>query len=155
MSVTDAYLPPSEFLRAVIRQDVLLEDQANLRCLMEMTRDEQTENRDWAALLLAQHDFDTPEVRAALLGAAEDENAVVRAEAILGVAKRDRLLALPFLQKELAEDAVALPIFEAAAIVADASLVEDLRAFAEPSADESLDKQALGALKACEAAQRP
>jgi hypothetical protein len=151
--MADAYLPPSKFLQAVIEDEALLEDEANLGRLMDMTRDAHPENRDWAALLLAQQDMDTPEVRAALLRAAKDENAVVRAEAILGLAKRDRLLALPFLQKELARNGVALPIFEAAALVADASLVDDLRAFAEPSGDESLDKQALEALKACEAAQ--
>lgn len=153
IQVTGEYLPPSEFLRTIIREEAWLEDGATLGRLIKMMKDKHLDNRDWAALLLAQHDTDSPEIRAGLLGAAEDENAVVRAEAILGLARPDRLLALPLLQKELANDGVALPVFEAAAIVADASLVDDLRAFAEPSSDESLDYLALEALTACEAAR--
>lgn len=151
----DAYLPPSEFLQAIVRDEVTLtgsdEAEINLRRLIAMTKDADPENRDWAALLLAQEDVDTEDVRAALVGAARDENAIVRAEAILGLAQRDKSVALPFLRKELAGDAVALPIFEAAAIVADASLVDDLRAFASPCGDATVDRAAEAALRACEA----
>ena len=75
--------------------------EANLARLIAMMRDKDPANRDWATLLLAQQDFDTPRVRDALLGAAEDENEYVRAEAILGLAQRDKALALPLLQREL------------------------------------------------------
>lgn len=150
----DRYVPPSGFLRAVIDEDVPLIGSAfataNLQRLIEMTRDKDPANRDWATLLLAQQDLDTPEVREALLRAAEDDNDAVRAEAIFGVAQRDKALALPLLQKELARKYVAMPIFEAAALVADPSLVDDLRAYAQPSGDEFLDQLALDALKACE-----
>ena len=154
--MTDAYLPPSEFLRAVIRDEATLsgseEAAINLDRLISLTKDADPENRDWAALILAQEDVDTEEVRTALVHAAQDENATVRAEAILGLAHRDKSLALPFLRQELAGDAVALPIFEAAAIVADPSLVEDLRAFASPSGDVTVDEAARQALRACGAA---
>ncbi|MBA2636525.1 MAG: HEAT repeat domain-containing protein, partial [Sphingomonas sp.] len=89
--------------------------------LIALTRDEHSANRDWATLLLAQQDTDTAEVREALLGAAEDENEYVRAEAILGLAQRDKALALPLLQRELGHERVAVPLFEAAALVADPS----------------------------------
>jgi hypothetical protein len=152
--MNDRYAPPSEFLRAVIDEDAPLAGSnfatANLRRLIEMTRDKDPANRDWATLLLAQQHLDTPEVREALLCAAEDDNDAVRAEAILGVAQRDKALALPLLQKELARRSVAMPIFEAATLVADPSLVDDLRAYAPPSADDLLDRRALDALKACE-----
>jgi hypothetical protein len=155
--MTDAYLPPSEFLQAIVRDEVTLsgseEAQINLHRLIAMTKDADPENRDWAALLLAQEDVDTDEVRRALVRAAQDESAVVRAEAVLGLALRDKSVALPFLRNELAGDAVALPIFEAAALVADASLAEDLRAFASRSGDATVDKAAEEALRACEAAR--
>lgn len=150
-------MPPSDFLKAVIDENVPLVGSdyasANLRRLIEMTRDEDVANRDWATLLLSQQDLDTPEVREALLHAAEDENDAVRAEAILGLAQRDKAVALPLLQKELSRKSVAMPIFEAAALVADSSLVEDLREFAAPSGDDFLDRWALDALKACETGQ--
>lgn len=154
--MTERYEPPSAFLRTLIEDDAPLVGgeyaEANLRRLIAMTRDEHPANRDWAALLLAQQEIDTPDVRDALLGAAEDENEYVRAEAILGLAQRDKALALPLLQRELCGASVALPLFEAAAIVAHPSLAVDLRAFSEPSGDDFLDSLAIEALEACEAA---
>jgi hypothetical protein len=67
------------------------------------------------------------------------------------LAQRDKALALPLLQRELSGGVVPLPLFEAAAIVADPSLASDLRAFAQPSGDDFLDGLAVEALRACEA----
>ena len=154
-SMTERYEPPSEFLKALIDDDAPLvggeHAEDNLRRLMDMMRDELPTNRDWATLLLAQQDIDTVEVREALLGAAEDENEYVRAEAILGLAQRDKAAALPLLQRELSGEFVPLPLFEAAAIVAHPSLAADLRAFAKPSGDDFMDNLAAQALEACEA----
>ncbi|MEG3153277.1 HEAT repeat domain-containing protein [Sphingomonas sp. RB1R13] len=150
------YDPPSDFLKFLIEDDASLsgdDADANLRRLISLTRDEHPANRDWATLILAQQDADTSKVRQALLTAADDENEYVRAEAILGLAQRDRASALPFLQRELGGDHLALPLFEAAALVADASLIENLRAFANPSGDALMDEIATKALEACEAAQ--
>src|SRR3546814_19431412 len=93
-----------------------------------MTRDGDAVNRDWATLLLAQQNADTPEVRAALLRAAEDESDTVRAEAVLGVPQRDKALALPLLRSAMARKSISMPILAAAALAADPSLVADLRA---------------------------
>jgi hypothetical protein len=153
--MAERYEPPSEFLKALSDDDAPLvggpHAEANLRRLVEMTRDKHPANRDWATLLLAQQDMDPPEIRDALLRAAEDENQYVRAEAILGLAQRDKALALPLLQRELSGGVVPLPLFEAAAIVADPSLASDLRAFAQPSGDDFLDGLVVEALRACEA----
>lgn len=155
--MTARYAPPSGFLRAVIDEDAPLSGSdfaaANLRRLIEMTRDGNAVNRDWATLLLAQQEADTPEVREALLRAAEDESDAVRAEAVLGIAHRSKALALPLLRRELARKAISMPILEAAALVADPSLVEDLRAFAHSSGDDLVDNLAVTALKACEAGE--
>ena len=156
--MAERYLPPSEFLKKLIDDDAPLaageHGAANLRRLIGMTSDPHPANRDWATLLLAQQEIDTADVRGALLRAAEDENEYVRAEAILGLAQRDKTLALPFLQRELSGEFVPLPLFEAASIVAHPSLATDLRAFVEPSGDDFLDGLALEALGACEGAER-
>ena len=156
--MAEGYLPPSDFLKTLIEDDAPLvggdHAYANLTRLIEMTHDKDPANRDWATLLLAQEDIDTSQVRDALLRAAEDEHECVRAEAILGLAQRDKAVALPLLQRELRGEQVATPLFEAAALVADPSLAEDLRAFASPSGDTFLDELASKALAACEAADR-
>lgn len=132
----DRYEPPSAFLKSLIEDDSsLTEDRSgqSLVRLIGLMSDKETANRDWATLILAQQEIDTQAVRNALLAAAEDKDEHVRAEAILGLAQRDKATALPLLQRELSRDSVALPLFEAAALVADASLAEPLRAFSEPS----------------------
>lgn len=149
----ERYLPPSDFLQAVINEDVPFGEhdfgEKNFARLIEMTRDADPANRDWATLLLSQLGMDRPDVRAALVKAAEDENSAVRAEAILGLAQMHRGLALPLLRKELKGDHVNMPLLEAATIVADVSLVEDLEAFAEPSGNKLLDQMVVDAINAC------
>jgi hypothetical protein len=153
--MSERYEPPSEFLQALLHDDAPLavgaHAESNLRRLIAMTKDVHPANRDWATFLLAQQDLDTDEVREALLGAADDEDGFVRAEAILGLAQRDKALALPLLQRELSGESVALPLFEAACVVADPSLLADLLAFAEPSGNSRLDGLALEAIDACKA----
>ncbi len=151
----DRYEPPSAFLKSLIEDDARLtgaDADSNLSRLIVLMRGEHPANRDWATLLLAQQDIDTAEVREALLGAAEDENDYVRAEAILGLAQRDKAVALPLIRRELGHERVAIPLFEAAELLADPSLVDDLRDFALTSDDASLDELANKALRACEAA---
>lgn len=151
----DRYEPPSAFLKSLIEDDAPLsgaDGESTRSRLMMLMRDDHPANRDWATLLLAQQDLDTDEVRQALLAAAEDENDFVRAEAILGLAQRDRMLALPLVRRELSYERVAVPLFEAAALIADPSLADDLRDFVLPSDNVLLDELAAKALSACEAA---
>jgi hypothetical protein len=152
--VTNRYEPTSNFLKAVIAEEVPLSGSnfadTNMRQLIAMTRDSDLSNRDWATMLLALEEADTPEVREALLSAANDENDVVRAEALLGIAKRDRKLALPFVLKALSGEQASMPVFEAAELIADPVLVEVLRPWTEPSDDVWLDQLALNALAACQ-----
>lgn len=154
--MTESYLPPSSLLRAIIADDAHADtsDAATLQQLIDLTRDSDPANRDWATFLLSQEGGDTPILRAALLNAAHDEDAIVRAEAILGLASRDPALALPFVQEALRADSVALPILEAAALCADPSLIADLHIWAEPSDQPDLDRLAAEALNACELAGR-
>ncbi|WP_380872619.1 hypothetical protein ACFB49_35370 [Sphingomonas sp. DBB INV C78] len=152
--MSEGYYPASEFLRSIIAEEVPLFGsemaEHNFKRLIALTRDEDRSNRDWAAMLLSQQDIDTAEVREALLCAAADEDADVRAEAICGLARRDPAIALPFIREALISDRVGYGVFEAAALVADSSLVDHLRSFADPSDDPFVDDAVLRALAACE-----
>jgi hypothetical protein len=152
--MSNRYEPPSDFLRGVMEDEVPLVGghyaQTNLRRLIDLTRDEHAANRDWATLLLAQQELDTPDVREALRTAASDVSGAVRGEAILGLAQRDKALALPFLQQELGLESVTTSTFEAAALVADPSLLESLLPFSAPSGDDFLDQLVLDTIVACE-----
>lgn len=156
--MTERYLPPSDFLNALIEDEASVvggeHAEANLAVLIRLMVDEDPVNRDWATLLLAQQDLDTTTVREALLKAAEDENECVRAEAILGLAQRDKTLALPFVQRELRREKATVTLFEAAELVADPSLVDDLRDFASPSDNALVDEAVSSALAACQPAEQ-
>ena len=152
------YVPKSEFLKAVVTDDLPLSGElgeGNLRQLIELMRDNDRSNRDWATFLLAQADVDTAVVRDALIYATKDEEEIVRAEAVLGLAKRDTSLALPLVREALRADSVAIPMLEAAALCAHPSLIADLRAWAEPSSNSYADQAAAEALSACEKSAAP
>ena len=152
--MTDLYRPESEFLQAVAAEEVPLfgSDFAdvNLQRLIAMTRDDDRSNRDWATLLLSQQHIDTPQVREALIVAAQDVDDAVRAEALLGLAQRDRTIALPFARIELMSEYACTPVFEAVALIADQSLVALLQRWIHPSGDDLFDRLTRNALDACE-----
>ncbi|PSJ36488.1 lyase [Sphingomonas deserti] len=149
----ERYEPTSDFLKAIIAEEVPLfgdeYGERNLRRLIAMTRDADLSNRDWATMLLSHEEIDTPDVRAALLAAARDQDDAVRAEAMLGLARRDKVLALPLIREALAGDFACMAVFEAAELVADPSLIEALAQWTEPSENAFLDQLAREALAAC------
>lgn len=147
------YLPSSSFLLAV-KDDLVdfsdgLAGRKNLKELITLTQDSDQSNRDWATFLLSELEVDTDEVRAALLKGVKDPDIAVRSEAIRGLAIRDRALALPFVREALSSRVVYAPVLEAAEIVADPTLVDDLRCFADASDNPYLDALARDALNAC------
>lgn len=147
------YLPSSSFLLSVKDDEINFSDdpggRKNLKKLIALTQDGDRVNRDWATFLLSQLEVDTDEVRAALLEGVKDPDIAVRSEAIRGIALRDRTLALPLVREALSSQVVYAPVFEAAEIVADPTLVDDLRYFAEASDNPYLDGLAQDALIAC------
>jgi hypothetical protein len=82
--------------------------------------------------------------------ALRDENDVVRAEALLGLARRDPVLAIPFALEALSNEQACMAVFEAAELIADPALADALLPWTEPSDNEWLDKLARDALAACE-----
>ena len=150
----DGYLPASDFLRSVLADEVPLNDsdfgRANFAKLIEMTRDPDPSNRDWATLFVAQQDEFTDDIREALVLAAEDDDPRVAAEAMLGLANHDQAIALPLVKRALQADRVMRNIFEAAVVIAHPSLADGLRPFALESDDKYLDELVFEALAACE-----
>lgn len=152
----DRYEPPSDFLNSLAQSSEGLDGQPNedtVRRLLLLMQDDHDANRDWATFLLAQSELDTPEVRNALVAASDDEHPIVRAEAIWGLAQRDNTVALPLVLRELREKDVALPVFEAAEIVGNPSLIHELEEFLAPSDDPHFDRAVEQALTACKAAR--
>lgn len=70
--------------------------------LMHLARDREMEVRDWATTGIAQSlSIDGPSVRTLLLERAADEDGIIRAEALSGLAQRRDTRALPHLRAEL------------------------------------------------------
>ena len=74
--MNEPYLPKSHFIWMAAEGDVPLagspEGAANLALLIAFTRDPDVSNRDWATMTLAMQEIDTPQVREALIAAADD-----------------------------------------------------------------------------------
>ena len=149
----EGYSPSADFLVMVANEEIPLTGSSfaadNLKLLITYTCDPDVSNRDWAAMLLAQCDTDTPEVRAALLLATADEDSSVRGEALQGLAQRDKALALPLLQRELQQDDCAYATFEAAKIVADAGLLNGLLRWEGRGGASWIDSEIVDAIAAC------
>lgn len=126
--------------------------QANLERLIELTADVDDGNRDWATMLLVQSGIDTPETRKALRRAGGDPHIDTRCEALLGLAAVEPGFALPRVRAMLEAEEICSQTIEAAALLADASLVPALELLAEAWAgdDDHVFGQLLAeALRAC------
>ena len=150
------YIPKSDFIAMAADGQISLtgSDAAdhNLRLLIAFTRDPDLSNRDWATMTLAMQDIDTPEVRKALLVAAEDSDVIVRAEALEGLAQRDKELALPLVERELQRPECGYGTFQAARLIAHPSLLVGLRGWSERGGASWIDDAISDAIVACEAA---
>jgi hypothetical protein len=153
----EPYVPKSDFIWMAANDEVPLtgNDAAdhNLRLLIEFTRDADVSNRDWATMTLAMQAINTPEVRNALVAATEDGDAAVRAEALQGLAQRDKELALPLVERELRADQCAYGTFQAARLLACPSLLDGLRAWRDNGGASWIDAEIADAIAACDAVQ--
>lgn len=153
--MSERYLPSSEFLNYVAADEITFDDtivgQANLAQLLGLVTDDDRANRDWAAFLIAGLPFDSPDIRAALIIAANDTDADTRDEAIVGLARRDHNTALELL-RPLLEEEVGEVLLEAATILGDRSLVPALTAMEQwEGGDDNIREQLRVAIAACEA----
>ena len=152
----EPYLPKSDFIVMVANGEVPLTgsdlaDQ-NLQLLISFMSDADVSNRDWATMTLAMQDIDTSIVRNALLAAAEDQDCCVRAEALEGLADRDRDMALPLLHRELMRDECGYGTFKAALSIAHPSLLAGLRKWRGRGGAPWIDDIIGDSIAACEAA---
>lgn len=145
------YLPPSDFLRMVMDDEIALGDdgfgRANLARLIALTRDSDPANRDWATMLLAQTGEDGPEIRQAFVDRLDDSHDETRLEALLGLAARDRPAALPVVREWLEKEWIDSMALEAAALIADPALSPLLDAIAAGWRSESPDDRIVGELE--------
>ena len=125
----ERYEPSSDFLLMVIDKEISFEGEfgaRNLKRLIALTRDSDSSNRDWATLLLAQTELDTPDIRAVFLERARDQHDGTRAEAILALAERRAPEALALVEAALNAESVGTIAVEAAGYVGDPALLPAL-----------------------------
>jgi HEAT repeat protein len=153
MPMSEGYYPPSVFLNSVIAEEVSIEldgfGAENLKRLIEMTSDPDLANRDWATLLLALLEFDTPSIRNALLQAAEDSSGIVRAEAICGIAQREPAVELDLILRELAGDELWYPILDAIEAIPNQKFIPLLEQWDDKLSDKHFNEAIESALQAC------
>ena len=125
------YLPPNRFLKSIA---VRYPDQPDrlffphqYRQLLRLMQHRSPANRDWATFFIALSGHSGPEVDDAMLRAAHDPDADVRAEAILGLARRQRGSAFPLVRKNLAERPVMELSVKAAGYLAKRQLLPQLK----------------------------
>jgi HEAT repeat protein len=130
------------------------EDELAIRTLIVLSRDSDTDVRDWATFALgSQIDLDTPEIRAALLARIVDEDEMTRGEALVGLARRKDHRVIKPLIKELERHADAEYgeyAVDAAKELADARLLPILRKLKQSATTDvsELDE----AIRSCEGA---
>ena len=149
----EAVLPLSNHPDSLVRHAAVFalighEDERAVAALMDLSRDTDAEVRDWATFGLGtQIEQDTPPLREALVARLTDEDEVVRAEAMVGLARRGDRRALEAIARDLAADEVDCRVVEAALLIADPTLHPKLIALRERCVDarDVLDE----AIRAC------
>ena len=124
------------------------EDDLAIKTMMELSRDQDRDVRNWATFGLgSQINTDRPEIRQALLERLnEEEDSEVRGEALVGLARRKDQRALEPLIKELSSDLVGSLAVEAAIEFATPQLEGTLLELAKRwKSDQELLRQAIQA----------
>jgi HEAT repeat protein len=116
-------LPFADHPNADVRHAAVLalnghEEQAAIECLIRLSRDRDSDVRDWATFGLgSQCDLDTPEIRDALAARLDDADDDTRHEAIVGLARRQDRRAIAAIHREIAADSAGSLVFEAAELL--------------------------------------
>ena len=134
--------PFSHHLSSDVRLSVIygisgLESHNAVELLIELSRDQDDEVRDWATFGLGSMiEFDSAEVRAALLDRIADANDEARGEALLGLARRKDDRIIEPLIDELSSENVGLLALEAAEEAGDSRLLPSLLLLKEVWGDD-------------------
>lgn len=133
------------------------DDPISIAGLIALSRDADSDVRNWATFGLAQQtDMDMPELREALFERIHDDDpergAEIRGEAFIGLAKRQDQRILAALQDELAKEFVGDWCIEAAELLKDKRLVPaliDLKSRLEPRDLETFGDKFDTAISSC------
>ncbi|MCB1022498.1 MAG: HEAT repeat domain-containing protein [Acidobacteria bacterium] len=126
------------------------EDENAIDGLIRLSGDENASVRDWATFGLgSQTCWDTPQLREALVSRIDDEDEMVRGEALVGLAARRDPRTVGFLQRELAGNVITGIALEAAASLADPALYPLLQELEEADNDSPIRNELRNALVAC------
>lgn len=116
--------------------------------LLELMQDRDASNRDWATYLLSQSSHSSPAIIMALTRNAAELDTDISAEAVLGLAKRDRFAARRLLAHKLLRRTLGELDIEAAGYVGHRSLLSSLRRIQKNFCfDQELMERAIGSCK--------
>jgi HEAT repeat protein len=137
---------------ASLEEDGSRDGQFIVAALLTLSSDESGDVRNWALFGLGQSlDVDSPEVRDALARHLDDPHEDAQQEAMIGLARRGDVRALPFVLAALESESVPLLAIEAAAHLADDRLLPSLQELEDP---ESATDPLHDALRNCDPAER-
>ncbi len=109
--------------------------------LITLSSDSDRDVRDWATAGLGTFlELDSPQIRNALVARLSEEDAEIRGEALIGLAKRKDERVLEPLKRELSGEFWGSWCFEAAELIADPMLYPLLLSLRERIADEGEDR---------------
>ena len=104
-----------------------------LPLLLELSADRDPDVRNWATFGIGTQldEYDSEEMRNALIARLDDEDDDARLEAVVGLARRGDRRVTPYIRRELRGESVFSLAVEAADLIRDASLLPDLEAAAD------------------------
>jgi HEAT repeat protein len=109
----------------------------SIACLIDLSRDDSSQVRDYATFGLRLTACDTPAIRQAFVDRLSDEDAEVRGEAMLGLAENKDPRVIAAIRAELQMiDLEGFCAIEAAELAGESSLFDDLVKFREAIDDE-------------------
>jgi len=129
------------------------DDDVSTASLAALCGDADRDVRNWAVFALGQQtDADTPAIREAMLSRLGEEDAEIRGEALIGLARRGDTRVLEPLKRELAAEFEGAWSIEAAGVLSDPSLVPALVALQQrldPEELEAFGSELEEAIEAC------
>jgi HEAT repeat protein len=119
--------------------------------LLELMQDPDDDVRDWATFAIGTHpEFDSPDVRASLYRALEDDCSLVVQEAINGLVERKDDRVSPILQKQLAADDIRDETITCAGTHGSCELIPYLeRVYARPDMGDEIRESIAWAIRRC------
>lgn len=144
---------PDDYVRYAVTYGLAgCDESAAVEALIELSRDTDTDVRDWATFALgSQTELDNEAIRQALWARVIDSDMETQGEALVGLARRKDPRVGPVLQHMLQESSVSYLVVEAAEELQEPALLDPLRKLQSRRSDreEWLDLALNRAIRAC------